>query len=50
MYYKIYSPRNTYVAEMIQKRGMGTLLFDLLTSEEEVIDNQTRLKKISFIF
>jgi len=30
-----FSPRNTYVAEILQKRGIGTLLFDLLTREED---------------
>lgn len=30
-----FSPRNTYVAEMLQQRGIGTLLFDLLTSVED---------------
>jgi dienelactone hydrolase len=30
------SPRNRYVAQMIQKAGIGTLLFDLLTTEEDV--------------
>lgn len=30
-----FSPRNTYVAEVLQQRGIGTLLFDLLTSEED---------------
>ena len=29
-----HSPRNTYVAERLQSRGMATLLFDLLTEEE----------------
>jgi len=28
------SPRNTYVAERLQERGIATLLFDLLTEEE----------------
>ncbi len=28
------SPRNTYVAEALQRAGIGTLLFDLLTEEE----------------
>lgn len=28
------SPRNTYVAEQLQRRAMATLLFDLLTEEE----------------
>ncbi|SDI53796.1 dienelactone hydrolase family protein [Nonomuraea jiangxiensis] len=29
------SPRNRYVAEVLNRAGLGTLLFDLLTSEEE---------------
>ena len=31
------SPRNNFVAEEIRKRGVGTLLFDLLTEEEDEI-------------
>ena len=31
------SPRNTYVAKVLQQAGMGTLLFDLLTTEEDRI-------------
>jgi dienelactone hydrolase len=30
-----FSPRNTYVAEVLQDHGVGTLLFDLLTQEED---------------
>jgi putative phosphoribosyl transferase len=37
-----HSPRNQYVATVIGNAGVGTLLFDLLTGEEEVIDNYTR--------
>lgn len=37
-----YSPRNQYVARVIRESGVGTLLFDLLTPEEERIDNFTR--------
>lgn len=37
-----YSPRNQYVARVICDSGVGTLLFDLLTREEETIDNYTR--------
>lgn len=37
-----FSSRNRAVAEYLQRRGLGTLLLDLLTREEEVIDNQTR--------
>lgn len=29
------SPRNTYVAGVLQQAGIGTLLFDLLTKEED---------------
>lgn len=32
-----FSPRNTYVAEVLQQRGIGTLLFDLLTREEDQV-------------
>jgi pimeloyl-ACP methyl ester carboxylesterase len=37
-----HSRRNQYVAEQIQERQLGTLLFDLLTAEEEAIDEHTR--------
>jgi len=30
-----FSPRNNYVAKVIQDRGLGTLLFDLLTRQED---------------
>jgi putative phosphoribosyl transferase len=36
------SPRNQYVARVIKNARVGTLLFDLLTREEETIDNYTR--------
>jgi dienelactone hydrolase len=36
------SPRNQYVAQTIREAGIGTLLFDLLTREEEKIDLRTR--------
>ena len=36
-----FSPRNTYVAEVLRQRGIGTLLFDLLTREEDQ-DYETR--------
>lgn len=29
------SPRNTYVAEILYQQGLGSLLFDLLTEEED---------------
>jgi predicted alpha/beta-hydrolase family hydrolase len=31
------SPRNNYVAEVLQKNGLATLLFDLLTKDEDRI-------------
>ena len=31
------SPRNRMVAELIQQHGIGTLLFDLLTEQEDTI-------------
>jgi len=36
------SSRNQYVAQTLQEGGLATLLFDLLTPEEEQIDQQTR--------
>ena len=32
-----FSPRNTYVAKFLQSSGFGTLLFDLLTPDEDQI-------------
>jgi len=37
-----HSHRNQFVARMLQESGFGTLLMDLLTTEEEHLDNQTR--------
>ncbi len=37
-----FSPRNRWVAEMLNKAGLATLLFDLLTSEEHELDERTR--------
>ena len=36
-----YSPRNQYVARALEQRHLATLLIDLLTPEEEVIDDRT---------
>ncbi|HSP78644.1 MAG TPA: hydrolase, partial [Myxococcaceae bacterium] len=36
-----HSPRNRFVAYSLRQVGLGTLLFDLLTLEEEAIDEQT---------
>jgi putative phosphoribosyl transferase len=37
-----HSPRNRYVAEVLQAAGLGTLLMDLLTRAEDEIDQFTR--------
>lgn len=36
-----HSPRNQYVAQILERHHLATLLIDLLTSEEEVIDDRT---------
>lgn len=36
-----YSRRNQYVARALERRGLTTLLIDLLTPEEEAIDERT---------
>lgn len=36
-----FSPRNTFVAKELQKSNLATLLFDLLTKEEDKIDAVT---------
>ena len=36
-----FSPRNQYVAKVLNEAGIGTLLIDLLTKEEEEIDTAT---------
>lgn len=37
-----HSPRNRYVASVLQQEGLATLLLDLLTAEEEEIDLRSR--------
>jgi putative phosphoribosyl transferase len=37
-----HSPRNQFVARTIRNAGLGTLLFDLLTRDEEAIDAYSR--------
>src|SRR5947209_13754797 len=37
-----HSPRNQYVARVLHEANLGTLLFDLLTAEEEREDFYTR--------
>ena len=36
-----HSPRNQFVAGTLNQAGLGTLLFDLLTPEEELVDART---------
>src|SRR5436309_383752 len=36
-----HSPRNQFVARTIREAGVGTLLFDLLTRQEEAVDMHT---------
>jgi putative phosphoribosyl transferase len=37
-----FSPRNNYIAELMNRTDLATLLIDLLTTEEESIDEYTR--------
>jgi putative phosphoribosyl transferase len=36
-----HSPRNRYVAQVLQRTGLATLLMDLLTPDEDALDAQT---------
>src|SRR5258705_6974295 len=36
-----HSPRNRYVARVLQRAGLATLLMDLLTPDEDALDAQT---------
>ncbi|MDQ3835683.1 MAG: dienelactone hydrolase family protein [Thermoproteota archaeon] len=44
-----HSSRNRYVAKVLQESSLGTLLFDLLTEQEEIIDEQTRHLRFDII-
>lgn len=37
-----HSPRNRHVAEVLNAHGLGTLLMDLLSAQEEAVDLRTR--------
>ena len=37
-----HSPRNQFVAQVLQRAGLATMLLDLLTMDEEAIDVQSR--------
>jgi putative phosphoribosyl transferase len=45
-----HSPRNRYVAYSLRMAGLGTLLFDLLTEEEEVEDEVTAALRFDIDF
>ena len=45
-----HSPRNQFVARTLNDAGLATLLFDLLTQEEEAIDVQTRELRFNIRF
>ncbi len=45
-----FSPRNTYVAKMMREVSLATLLFDLLTKDEEAIDRRTGLLRFNIRF
>ena len=42
-----HSPRNQFVARTLNRTGLGTLLFDLLTPEEEALDIYTRAHRFN---
>ena len=45
-----HSPRNRYVAYTLRTAGLGTLLFDLLTEDEEAEDEQTAALRFDIDF
>src|ERR1051326_7642444 len=45
-----HSPRNQYVARVLREAGLGTLLFDLLTAEEERAEAYTRHLRFNIPF
>jgi len=45
-----HSPRNQSVARILREAGMGTLLFDLLTPDEEVAEAYTRHLRFDIAF
>jgi len=44
------SPRNRYVAEVLQNAGFATLLLDLLTESEELLDRDTAKLRFNIPF
>src|SRR5947207_12520638 len=45
-----HSPRNQFVARTIRDAGVGTLLFDLLTKDEEAVDIHTAQLRFDIAF
>jgi putative phosphoribosyl transferase len=45
-----HSPRNQYVARVLREAGLGTLLFDLLTAQEEQAEAYTRHLRFNIPF
>jgi putative phosphoribosyl transferase len=45
-----HSPRNQHVARVLREAGLGTLLFDLLTAEEEQAEAHTRHLRFNIPF
>jgi pimeloyl-ACP methyl ester carboxylesterase len=45
-----HSPRNRYVAYTLRRAGLGTLLFDLLTEDEEAQDEVTGARRFDIDF
>jgi hypothetical protein len=45
-----HSPRNQYVAQTLRGSGLGTLLFDLMTPEEEQAETHTRHLRFNIDF
>ncbi|MBK9259908.1 MAG: dienelactone hydrolase family protein [Polyangiaceae bacterium] len=45
-----HSPRNRFVASELQRAGLATLLFDLLTEEEGAEDEETGLLRFDVMF
>src|SRR5215831_10650460 len=45
-----HSPRNQYVARVLREAGLGTLLFDLMTAEEEQAEAYTRHLRFNISF
>jgi putative phosphoribosyl transferase len=44
------SPRNRFVAQELRHAGLGTLLFDLLTADEESVDRETGELRFDIVF